>query len=191
LEVFNVARLTPADYKRMYPNTRVEGLEQVMNNLNKELAGIKARSMKGLILSAALIRRETETTPPLTPVDTGNLRASWFVVSASAVQAGSGNKQFKGKKASQMELDHTSTLEEAQAMVRAKSGMGREFIILGYSANYGIFVHEKLDMHDPANPYWKNKKWRPGSGPKWLQQAIDRNRSRILQIVRDNAKIGK
>jgi len=185
-----MARLTPADYKRMYPNTRVEGLEQVIVNLNRELEGIKSRSVKGLVLSAAMIRRETETVPPLTPVDLGNLRASWFVVSAS-VRAGGGNKSFKGKKASEMELDHTSTLEEAQAIVRAGSGKDRQFVILGYSARYGIYVHENLGMHDPGNPYWKNKKWRPGSGPKWLQQAIDRNRGRILQIVRDNAKIGK
>ena len=52
------------------------GMRTVMDNLNRELLKIKARSMKGLIESAIIIRRDMEKTPPLIPLDTGNLRAS-------------------------------------------------------------------------------------------------------------------
>jgi len=49
-----------------------------MRNLNVEIQKIKGRSMKGLILAVAEIRRDMDKTPPLIPIDTGNLRGSWF-----------------------------------------------------------------------------------------------------------------
>ena len=56
----------------------LKGLEQVVANLNKEIKAIEGRSLAGLIRAAVVVRRSTEETPPLTPIDTGNLRASWF-----------------------------------------------------------------------------------------------------------------
>jgi hypothetical protein len=58
--------------------TGIRGMDKVVANLNKELAKMKMGSMKGLLLAAAFIRRDMEQVPPLIPVDTGNLRASWF-----------------------------------------------------------------------------------------------------------------
>ena len=58
--------------------TGLKGLDNVLNNLNKEIQGIKDRSMQGLINAAILIRRDMDETPPMIPVDTGNLRASWI-----------------------------------------------------------------------------------------------------------------
>ena len=57
----------------------LEGLETVMKNLNREVVQIKSRSLKGLIRAAIIVRRSMDKNPPLVPVDTGNLRASWFV----------------------------------------------------------------------------------------------------------------
>lgn len=57
----------------------IQGLDAVIKNLNREIVAIEGRSLKGLILAAALIRRDMDQTPPLIPVDTGNMRASWFV----------------------------------------------------------------------------------------------------------------
>jgi hypothetical protein len=57
---------------------KITGFEKVKSNLNKEIQGIKGRSMKGLIESAIIVRVSMEKTPPKIPVDTGNLRASWF-----------------------------------------------------------------------------------------------------------------
>lgn len=56
----------------------LEGLNAVLGNLNKEIGNIKKRSMKGLVQGAIIVRRDMEYTPPLIPVDTGNLRDSWF-----------------------------------------------------------------------------------------------------------------
>lgn len=57
---------------------RVTGVDKVLRNLNREIKQIEGLTMKGLIQSAILIRRDMEQTSPKIPVDTGNLRASWF-----------------------------------------------------------------------------------------------------------------
>ena len=53
-------------------------IQDVMKNINAELEKIKGRSMKGMIRAVIWLRRDMEYTPPLIPVDTGNLRSSWF-----------------------------------------------------------------------------------------------------------------
>lgn len=60
---------------------KMKGLNQVLSNLSKEGKKIEGKTMKGLLRSAILIRRDMDRTPPLIPVDIGNLRASWFVLS--------------------------------------------------------------------------------------------------------------
>jgi hypothetical protein len=48
-----------------------------MRNLNMELDKMKRGSAQGILDAAEFIHADTEKTPPLTPVDTGNLRSSW------------------------------------------------------------------------------------------------------------------
>ena len=56
----------------------LKGMDNVLRNLNKEIEKMGRASGKGLIKSAVLLRRSMETDTPLIPIDTGNLRASWF-----------------------------------------------------------------------------------------------------------------
>lgn len=57
---------------------KIEGFKEVKANLSRELKKLDNFSSKGLIEAAIFIRRDMEVTPPTVPVDTGNLRASWF-----------------------------------------------------------------------------------------------------------------
>lgn len=50
---------------------------------------------------------------------------------------------------------------------------GHPFVTMGFSAPHAIFAHE-MD--------WKEGT-RPGSGPKFLQSALNRNRTRITRII--------
>lgn len=158
---------------------QIQGFDVVMRNLNKQLEGITTRSEKGLVMGAAFVRNDTEHTSPLTPVDLGNLRASWFVVTSKSVPVGRGGAQFKGKRASQILSDHTSLVSEAQGYVAAQSGGKRKFIMAGYSVNYAAPVHEMIGANFQ----------RPGAGPKWLESAFQRNTGKIVQIVKDNAQV--
>lgn len=164
--------------------THIIGIEEVMRALNAELATVQNKSRSGLVHAAAYIRNETEKRPPLTPVDLGNLRASWFVVSSLwGVKEGKSPK-FKnrpgraGKKANlsgKMAQDHSLAIAAAQATVAAKPLM----VVMGYSAYYAYFIHEAMDYRFQ----------RPGAGPKWFQAAITNNRNQLVYIVGKYAKI--
>ncbi len=154
-----------------------------MNRLNKEIEGIKGRSAKGLIEAAILIRRETELTPPFTPVDTGNLRSSWFIVTAFGKHPkDSFNREFVDKKqkglAAKMKTDHAKAIEEAKATMKAKSASG-VFLMMGYSANYAAAVHEKI----------KAKFKKIGADAKWFQSHLQSNTKEIVKIIQENAQI--
>ena len=59
----------------MSKKTELLGVEKVLQNLNKEAKRIGKHSMASLIRVMIFIRREMD---PLIPIDTGNLRASFF-----------------------------------------------------------------------------------------------------------------
>lgn len=147
------------------------GVDKVITNLNKELAKIAGLSMKGLIRSAIIIRRDMDKTPPKIPVDIGNLRASWFV------STGTGNKSqravdFKGKKAGEMSTQHSAVVGSTVA-----KAAGKPWMVIGFSANYAAFVE--------ADHTAKRK--RSGSGGGFMESAITRNKPLILEMIRKEA----
>jgi hypothetical protein len=174
----NIVRRFPRSVR---PNSGVKGLDKVLSNLNKEIKNITNSTVRGLVLGAALIRRDTEQTEPLTPVDLGNLRASWFTVTAEGTKAGS-NPTFKGTDENKFGTQHAEAVTEAQSIVQAQEASGKQkFVIAGYSANYAMYVHENLGANFK----------RPGAGPKWLEASIKRNKAKIIEIVKNTAKIPK
>lgn len=126
----------------------IKGFDEVITNLNKEIVTIKERTLGGLIKAAAYVREDMDKTPPLIPVDTGNLRQSWFI---EAIQ----NGEIWG-------------------------------IIMGFSADYAVYVHEMLGPTKSGKPInWS----RPDSGPKFFESAIKRNTDKILEIIGKEAEI--
>lgn len=177
-----------ADYMRGF-TWGLKGEEVVMAKLNKELEGVKTRSMKGLIMAAAFIRNKTESEEPLTPVDYGNLRSSWFVATPNTIVVGKGVHGFKGPDAAEMSTNHASVLSEAQNIVASQSSATKMFLMMGYSVKYGGFVHEMVGANfNPEKRKGKAKR-REGAGAKWLQTHIYKNTAKIVQIVKDNAQI--
>lgn len=59
----------------MAVSNRMSGLDRVLRNLNREVRGIQNRGKAGLWMAALMIRRRAQQ---LTPVKTGNLRASAY-----------------------------------------------------------------------------------------------------------------
>jgi hypothetical protein len=181
---------TQIPYKALYPNTHVQGFENVINRLNTEIAEIKDATVEGLVRCSILIRNETEKKSPSTPVDLGNLRSSWFVVTSKKKIANDiWNKSFKnvvGKKenvnatAMRLESDHASAIAEARAKAQTLSEQGKEVVTMGYSAYYAIYVHENMEAHF--------KRVEPPAGPRWLQNAFERNHDEMIRIIKDFAK---
>jgi len=170
---------------------RIAGVTKVMTNLNREIEGIQSRTQAGLIKAAALIRNETEHGAVKTPVDKGNLRASWFTVSAGSNIISGGGKthsptgqetKFVGPKAGELASGYASMLMEMRAKAQALSNTYKgPFVIMGYSANYAMWVHEMIDANFK----------RPGAGPKWFEAAVKSQRENIIKVITANAKIKK
>lgn len=156
---------------------KVSGFDEVVKNLNAEIQQIENRSIKGLIKSAIIIRRDMDRTPPLIPVDLGNLRASWFVVSAKKMETPKPAFKNENKKIlNKLNETYNETIGEAQGMVATNTS----FIVIGFGANYAAPVHEMIG----------DIKWsRPNSGPFFFKASLYRNKDLILKTIRDNAQI--
>lgn len=154
---------------------RVTGVKTVIANLNREILKIKGRSMAGLVRGVIVIRRDMDRTPPLIPIDLGNLRASWFVVTGVG-KGTTKSAKFKGEQAGTLGADHSKVISHVSKKVK-----GREFVGFGFSAFYSGVVHEVVS---PA------KNWsRSGSGPKFLESSINRNKVAVLAVIREQARI--
>jgi hypothetical protein len=163
-------------------NTGIKGFDEVIANLNAEIAAIKDRTMKGVIKAAATIRRDMDKTPPKIPVDTGNLRASWFVVTAKGLQTD--KPAFKSldtpKKTALLNATYDATVAEAQGIANSATKYA-PFLVMGFGANYAMPVHEMIGEIN-----WSRN---GEAGPKFFESAIKRNSTKVLQIIAEDAKI--
>jgi hypothetical protein len=188
LDRMTAVKLKRLKYSALFPNTHVYGMEQVMENLQAQIAMIKGASIQGLIKAAMMIREDTEKTPYITPLDLGNLRSSWFITTAQGKIkndkwntgfrniAGKGIRNTRKVDASRMATDHVSAITESKGRCVSASLTGKEMLVMGYSANYAVYVHENM------NANFK----RDGSGAKWFQEAVNRNSGKILKIIGQN-----
>jgi hypothetical protein len=150
----------------------IAGAEKVLANLNAAVKKIEGKiTMKGLIESAIIIRRNME---PMIPRDIGNLRASWFVVTAySDVSAGG---EFKGKDAGKQ----TSLYNEARSNAKAVAGKIKQpVVIMGFTANYAAVVHESENMHFQYAT----------AESKFFEKALNRTQKEVLTTLQKSAKI--
>lgn len=152
----------------------VKGIDQVLANLNAEMQKMQLASVPGLIECAIVIRRDMETVSPTIPVDTANLRHSFF----SVVTGGNGmssTQDNKGALNPDSKSRHSVITSAAQSAV---SKYNHPSMILGFTAAYAIPVHEDMTA----------KFKRPGSGPKFFEAALKRNYSKFLQILAKHVK---
>jgi hypothetical protein len=192
LDIGRTVKLKQLKYSGLFPNTHIYGFETVMNNLNIELERIGNASMRGLIECAIEIRRDTEKSSPKTPVDLGNLRASWFVVTAGGKQpddrwnTGFRNDTSTKRRKTNLEgsaakfmSDRTSAISEMTMKAKSFLPAGKQALIMGYSANYALYVHENMAANFK----------RQGAGAKWFQESVYRNTGRMLGIIKKNIQV--
>lgn len=155
-----------------------EGLPTVMRNLNIEVNKIKNGSLSGLLRSTIIIRRSVDLDAPLIPVDTGNLRSSWFVVTNRGSVADGANPTFVSRPDNvldRLRQGHKDTVSKWKGLTAGVFPM----VAFGFTAFYAERVHEALDTNFR----------RPNSGAKFFEAAIKTNRARILNMIRVEAKV--
>lgn len=156
---------------------KVIGLDKVIANLNKEIAKLKKHTLTGLINGANIIMRDTEITPPLTPVVIGNLRASRFVISTRGNAEDLGYN-FTGADARKIGIFHETVLGSARQSVNSEIGNDVS-VVFGFSAYYARWTHEAIGEDFT----------RPGSGPHYLEASVKRNIGKVLAEIQKEAKI--
>lgn len=166
------------------PGVGIKGMDIVLSNLNREILKIKGRTLKGLIEASIIVRRDMEYTAPSIPVDTGNLRASWFTVTATGIQDGS-SPNFKEENAAKMASEHSSVIASTRSLVQAASVKGPA-LMMGFSANYAMWVHEMVgaNFRQP-----KKEAVKAPTGAKFFEKSLKRNKALILETIRKNAQI--
>jgi len=160
---------------------RLSGLDRVVNNLNKAINEIENKTLQGLIKASIIIRRSMDKQFPKIPVDTGNLRSSYYCVSYKSEVVQGRAPRFKRVN---LTTDNKIRLEKehAQAVANALADAKRykyPVVILGFSAWYAWIVHERVGVTFH----------RPQSGPKFFQMAIKNNQQKILETIKKEAKI--
>ena len=156
-----------------------QSLQKVMKNLNKEIEQIRGRTMRGLIRATVPIRRTMDTESPKIPVDTSNLRHSWFVTTSKGKVAEGKSPAFEGESATEMASEHSSVLSEMGGTAQATGSDNKPLVIMGFSANYALPVHEQVGANYQ----------RPGAGAKFFQHSLTRNRKKILKTIQEEARI--
>lgn len=150
---------------------RIQGMTQVLTNLNRELDRIKYASLSGLIKYAINVRRDMDKIPPLIPVDLGNLRSSFYIVTKLGVKQGGGS-HFNGENSAELSGDHAAAIAEAQGIAQS---IFNPTVVMGFSANYALWVHENVD----PGTIWS----RPGSGAKFFESALKKNVPNFIGTV--------
>lgn len=149
---------------------QLEGLSNVLKNLNKEILKLEANVKVGLTEAALVVKADAVRQ---TPIDLGNLRGSAFIMVTDGHADSSGN--FTGPAAGSLSGYHGKAISEAKGLV--SKGRGISSAVIAYSANYAFWVHE-MPAHYNFN----------SGNNQFLRNAIQKNRTRILQILAKWAK---
>lgn len=166
------------------------GFKKVVKRLDRELQKVENATTKGFILSCIEVRRDMEVTPPLIPLEFGNLRASFFIITKQTAPANVRTLEVKGGKfatntptkvLARLQSVHSETISEVQVA----TGKAQIAVAMGFGAYYAAAVHEMIASSGGKPINWK----RPNSGAKFFQAAIYRNIGKMVKIIAANAKI--
>ncbi len=162
------------------------GLEKVTANLALEVEKVKTVTVASLLEAGLLIKSDSMR---ITPVDTGNLRQSAYVLwggGGERVRTSSEPSFKAGKKgadASRLASNHAEVLNER------KKFSTDPFVEIGYTAHYAAAVHEGLNSSHAKSGtvtlFGKRKRAKVQVGQaKFLEQAFVQNAKRVITILK-------
>ena len=152
-------------------------------NLNRQIGKIKDRTNKGLLLAAIDIRQDMNNSVPYIPLDYGNLRASFFIITKKSAK--NENKAMEVRRAKFTKADTPKILAKLRAGHQEVLSQGETElaphdigVMLGFSAFYAAPVHEMVGAN-----------FQHGTGAKYFQAAVYRNFDKIIYTVAINARV--
>jgi hypothetical protein len=166
----------------------ITGADNIRKNLKLAEQDMKKNVLAGMINAARLIKRDVAVGGfPTTPLDLGNLRASFFISTILGTKVGKtpNFKNYNPKNKHHLtdaqfailKTSHAMAVNQSLAEVTAAKNLT---LIMGYGANYAIWVHEM-----PETTNWS----KDGSGPKWFEKSLKRNKDAMLKLIGVSARI--
>ncbi len=173
---------------------RWKGIDKVLKGINKASEKVEIVTLRGLLEAGLMVKGEAQK---ITPVQTGNLKASAYVIwgggsnvfgnpnrNTSKIKYRS-NPTAKNKK---VKAGEENVVREHAAVLnhRMKSSL-EPFTEVGYTANYAAKVHERTGV---SHAKLDKKRGRVQIGQaKFLEQAFQQNSRRIIAILKKHAKL--
>ena len=114
----------------------LQGLSEVLKNLNKAIEKQRLDTKEGLTEAALVVKADSVR---ITPIDLSNLRGSAYIM-VTDEQADNQSPKFTGEEAGKMSAQHSQVLAASRGIVN--NGENRFNAIVGYSAFYAWWVHE-------------------------------------------------
>jgi hypothetical protein len=140
----------------------LDGLKEVLENLNKEIEGIENRGMDGLFAAGLMIQRAAQQK---TPVDSGNLRGSAYT-----------RKEMTGGKSVEVGFTAMYALAVHEMVGQRLKGQARQDF--GSTADGAAF-----GAGTGKGSYWDSGQ------PKFLEAALNENRRAIVDEIRRRARL--
>ena len=162
-----------------------KGLGNIKKNIDRVMVKVEGESLAGLIEAYRIVKKDAEN---LAPVDTKNLKSSSFLLwgggKTAGVSGGDTSAKFRDlgrNRKPQKGVIRKRELDHKRAIQSIKSERARTknpFAVVGFSARYAIFVHERL-----GNRHIKGQ-------AKFLEHAVNMNKSKIKTIMKKHVKRG-
>jgi|AntDeeMinimDraft_6_1070357.scaffolds.fasta_scaffold00326_10 hypothetical protein len=154
-----------------------KGEKKFLNNFNDEISQLQDRTLEGLIRAVIVLQRAAE---PGTPIDTGNMRASWFTVTykndvSKRVFTKSGSFP---KPNPQITAQHQAVKQAAQGAAELIGSDETPILVFGYTANYSVIVHEMVDANFQ----------RSSAHARWLYKALQVSKQQMLRKIQKYSK---
>lgn len=183
----------------MAGEVKFRGLEKVLRNLNKEVRKIEGATVAGLAVAGAAVKRDAVKNAPLV---TGNLRASSFLTFPGGSDVGAGREG--GKEQGDTKARQERVVSVSKSRVEKASKTTKPFVEVGFAAIYAMAVHENPRAGRTGGVSPSGRKYTAGrttsgrrsnrkvystvGGWKFLERALEDNKSKILNIIRRRAK---
>lgn len=150
----------------------ISGLAQLTRNINREIEKIEKRTQAGLTAALEHVKGEALR---ITPRRLGNLVSSAYVITPTVTpKEPSWTTGRKGASIARLEDGHKLAMAEASEIM-SRNKKGEVWGVIGYSAYYGVYVHEM-----PASNKWTT----PGTGPKFLEIPLKENANKMISIIK-------
>ena len=185
-----------------------KGLDKVLRNLNAMTGKIHGKTRKGMTIVTLKIRRDAQI---LTPVDTGNLRASAYTIvgggkkrvtpampkvngagsGIATKEVGLGRFKTRDKSGARVAIEHQAVIDSKKKIRKNIYG------IVGFTAHYALAVHERVNAKGRRVRTGKKKvgnkrvtlKNAQIGQAKFLEESLLKNRKFILKTLKETAKI--